>query len=107
MKVLLDECVDPKVRSFFSSKFQVTHIKDLGWLGVKNGELIARADGICDALFTIDGNMAFQTSLKGRTLRVAVGQGHFRSLEAYRTAVEEFERIAESIPPGSYHFLFR
>ncbi len=105
MRVLLDECVDPKVSSFFSERFQVTHIKSLGWLGVKNGELVARADQMCDLLFTIDSNMAFQTSLKGLSLRVAVGKGHFRGLEAYREPVRNLERVAESIQPGTYHFL--
>ena len=41
----------------------------IGWAGLKNGELLARADGQYDVFLTMDANLSFQQYL---TLRIAV-----------------------------------
>ena len=105
MKVLLDECIDPKARKFFSDAFEVRHVKDVGWLGIKNGELVKRASEAFDVLFTIDSNMRYQTSLKSLDLRVVVAQGHFRSVSDYRAPIEQFALVSDSLESGTYHLL--
>lgn len=102
MKILLDECVDPRCKQFFGATHEVTHVKDQGWLGKKNGELVAFANEKFDVLFTKDTNMVHQTSLKGLTLAVAYTGSHPKSLEDYRTPVAEFEQAAHRIQPGTY-----
>ena len=87
MKVVLDECVDPKAGQFFSDRFEVIHVKDLGWLGIKNGELVARANESFEVLFTVDSNMRHQTSLKSLSLIVVIGEGHFRTVGDYREPI--------------------
>lgn len=105
MNVLLDECVDPKARAFFSEEFKVAHVKDLGWLGIKNGDLVQRADAMFEVLITIDGNMRYQTSLKGLSLTVVVGSGRFRSLQNFGELVRRFEIAAPNLSKGRYHTL--
>ncbi len=105
MKVLLDECVDPKARKFFSEGFEVFHVKDVGWLGIKNGELVKRANGSFQVLFTIDANMRHQTSLKYLSLIVTVAEGHFRSIEDYRSSIQQFEDLVHGFEKGSYHVI--
>lgn len=93
MKILLDECVDPNAARFFTGEFEVTHVRDLGWLGIKNGDLVTRANGRFDALFTIDGNMRYQTSLRGLSILVMVAEGHFRTVDDYREPIENLQRL--------------
>ena len=105
MRVLLDEGVDPKARRFFSDDFEVSHVKDVGWLGTKNGELVKRASESFDELFTIDSNMRHQTSLISLILIVAVAEGHFRSVEDYREPIRRLMEHAHGFEPGHYHLL--
>jgi len=105
MRVLLDECVDPKVRQFFSDRFEVLHVKDVGWLGIKNGELVKRANESFEVLFTIDSNMRYQTSLKSLALVVAVAEGHFRSVDDYKEPIRRFEELVQELVKGSFHLL--
>ena len=105
MKVLLDECVDPKAATFFSTEFEVRHVTDLGWLGVKNGELVKLAEDDFDVLLTIDGNMRHQTSLKNLSLCVVVAEGHFRSTEDYREPIRRFEVEGMLLAKGEFHVL--
>ena len=105
MRVLLDECVDPKVSKLFSEGFQVSHLRDLGWLGTKNGILVQKANDSFEVLFTIDSNMRHQTSLKNLTLIVVVAEGHFRSLEDYSKSIQQFEASAIGLERGKYHLV--
>lgn len=43
MKILLDENLPAKVKYDFGENFQTHTVKDMGWLGKKNGELIGLA----------------------------------------------------------------
>jgi predicted nuclease of predicted toxin-antitoxin system len=105
VKVLLDECVDPKARRFFSEQFEVQHLKHVGLLGTKNGELVRLASESFDVLFTIDSNMRHQTSISGLSLIVVVASGHFRSVDACKNPIESFESRLSEFQPGNYYVL--
>ncbi len=102
MRILLDECVDPRCKQFFDRKHDVLHVKDVGWLGTRNGELVAKADLKFDVLFTKDSNMIHQTSLRGLELSVAYTAKHPKAVEDYREVIEQFELICDSMPNGKY-----
>ncbi len=40
MKILLDESLPRKLRYNFNEEHQVNTVRDMGWLGKKNGELL-------------------------------------------------------------------
>ena len=69
MKVLLDENLDWRLRRELSGH-TVDSVPLIGWAGLKNGELLARADGQYDVFLTMDANISFQQYLG--TLRIAV-----------------------------------
>ena len=35
-----------------------------GWAGIKNGELLRRAHGVCEVFVTLDRNLEFQQNIK-------------------------------------------
>lgn len=58
MRVLLDECVDRRLAESISGH-EVKTVPEAGWAGVKNGELLTRADREFDALVTVDRSLPF------------------------------------------------
>ena len=43
MKILPDENMPDKVKYDFGENFEIHTVKDMGWLGMKNGELLSFA----------------------------------------------------------------
>ena len=51
MRLLLDECVPKRLKRALR-RHDVKTVQDMGWAGIKNGELLRVADGQFDALLT-------------------------------------------------------
>ncbi len=64
MKILPDENIPTKVRYDFGGGFEVRTVRDMGWLGKKNGELLGLAafNGF-DTFITLDKNLKKQQNL--------------------------------------------
>lgn len=64
MKILLDENLPRKLKTDFGLEFEVKTIRDMGWLGKKNGELLGLIvfNGF-DFFVTIDKNLRHQQNL--------------------------------------------
>jgi predicted nuclease of predicted toxin-antitoxin system len=72
MKVLLDECITKRLKSKLDI-FDVYTVSDLGWSGVKNGNLMKLClDNHFDVLLTIDKNMVYQQNIKKYPLSIVV-----------------------------------
>ena len=63
MRILLDECVPKRLKRSFLSPNEVVTVPELGWAGLKNGELLARADERFDVFITTDKNIEHQQHL--------------------------------------------
>ena len=59
MRILLDENF-PADFAKLLVKHDVSTVHSLGWSGVKNGELLRRADGVCEVFVTLDRSLEFQ-----------------------------------------------
>ena len=64
MKILLDECVNKRLKSHLSD-FEVYTVNEMNWCGVKNGKLMS----LCvanqfDVILTIDKNMIYQQNIE-------------------------------------------
>ena len=64
MKILLDENMPTKVKYDFGEGYEVWAVRDMGWLGKKNGELLGLAafNGF-DIFVTMDKNLRNQQNL--------------------------------------------
>lgn len=73
MKILLDENMPTKVKYDFGEGFNVNTVRDMGWLGKKNGELLGLAafNGF-DIFITLDKNLKNQQNLNKVDLRFIV-----------------------------------
>lgn len=64
MKILLDENLPTKLKLDFGENHKVFAVRDMGWLGKKNGELLELAVfNQFDVLLTLDKNLKHQQTL--------------------------------------------
>ena len=71
MRILLDECVPSRFRRYLTNH-EVTTVPEVGWAGVKNGELLRKAAENFDVFLTVDRNLSFQQNPKAVPLPVVV-----------------------------------
>jgi predicted nuclease of predicted toxin-antitoxin system len=73
MKLLFDECVPRKVTFLFADGgHDCETVRDAGFSGKENGELLALAEGHFDVLVTIDKNIRYQQNMTGRNISVLI-----------------------------------
>ena len=71
MTILLDESV-PRLIKTQLSEFPITTVQEMGWSGMKNGELLAEAEQQFTILITADKKLRYQQNLTGRQLSIIV-----------------------------------
>lgn len=59
MKLLLDECIDRKLAREFPG-YEVKTVPQMGWAGVKSGQLLALAEAEFNVFITGDRNLSFR-----------------------------------------------
>ena len=101
MKILLDENLPTKLKYDFGENFQISTVKDMGWLGKKNGELLGLAAfNEFDIFLTLDRNLKHQQSINKFDLKfiilLAVDNKH-QTLQPYIDKVKILLR-SDDIP---------
>jgi hypothetical protein len=71
MKVLLDECT-PRVVKKRLPMHDISTVQEMGWAGIKNGELLKLTETRFEVFITTDKNLRYQQNLTGRTFAVLV-----------------------------------
>ncbi len=73
MKILLDENLPTKLKYDFGENHKVFAVRDMGWLGKKNGELLGLAVfNQFDVLITLDKNLKHQQTIHKFDIRFIV-----------------------------------
>jgi predicted nuclease of predicted toxin-antitoxin system len=71
LKILLDECVDRRFRRALP-EHEVLTVQEMGWSGMKNGELLHSAQAAFQVFITVDRNLYFQQNLRASSLAVFI-----------------------------------
>lgn len=100
MRVLLDECVPRPLRRQFPAH-DVWTIRDMGWAGKKNGELLAlmAANGF-EVLLTVDQNLRFQQNLASVGVAIVIMVTVSNRLPDLLPLVPAVEAAFATIQPG-------
>ena len=99
MKILLDESV-PHIVQTRLSHLDIRTVQDMGWAGIKNGELLRRAETEFNVFVTADQQLPYQQNLSGQTLAIIV-----LPTNQVRTVVSLLPTIEESlkrVQPGMF-----
>lgn len=71
MKILLGECFDRRFARDFP-EFEIKTVPQMGWAGVKNGDLMKLAEANFDVFITVERNLSFQQNLTQFDIAVVV-----------------------------------
>ena len=71
MKLLLDECLDWRLRRDLSGH-EVKTVQEMGWNGIKNGRLLALAQADFEVFIIADRNLSFQQNIANFSIAVVV-----------------------------------
>ncbi|MFL6332294.1 MAG: hypothetical protein ACJ754_03030 [Pyrinomonadaceae bacterium] len=99
MRILLDECT-PRVLKRRLQGQTVSTVQEMGWAGLKNGNLLAAADGRFDLFVTTDKNLRFQQNLSKYGFAVLLLPSNKVSVVA--SLLPEIEALLKSITAGDF-----
>lgn len=105
MNILLDECT-PRLVKKRLPKLNIQTVQEMGWSGLKNGELLTVAESQFDVFVTTDQNLRYQQNLQGRKLavlllpsnQVPVVERLINDIEAKLATIQAGDFIAIPLP---------
>jgi len=99
MRILLDECVNPRLKAAFPGH-EVKTVAEMGWQGCTNGVLLAEAEQQFDVLVTLDKNLEHQQDLRKRRVGVLVALVPDNRMSSYQPILGHLKEAAEKVKPG-------
>jgi hypothetical protein len=99
MRVLLDESLPRKLSQALTGH-EVRTVPQMGWAGLKNGELLRRAGGQFDVLVTGDQNLEYQQNLARLPIPVVVLVAMNNRIETLLPLVPKLLQVLSRIAPG-------
>ena len=99
MRVLLDECVPRPLRAELSGH-EVKTVAEVGWAGVKNGELLRLAATRFDVLITVDRGLEYQQSFSNLSIAVVVIVASSNDVDVLRPFMPSVRSALLSAKPG-------
>ncbi len=101
MRLLLDENFPVDFAAAFSGH-EILTVHSLGWEGTVNGELLRRANGVCDVFVTLDRNLVFQQNVKVLPFGIVVVRAVSNRLQDLRPLVANIIEAASKVQPGQF-----
>jgi hypothetical protein len=103
VKILLDECVTKKLKIYLPD-FEVYTVTEMGWSGLKNGNLMRVAiDAQFDVLLTIDKNLEHQQNMNKYSIIVAVFDVEKSKIDFLKLLVPQFKARINEFKSGSVY----
>ena len=99
MKVLLDECT-PRVVKKRLPMHDISTVQEMGWAGIKNGELLKLAEAQFEVFITTDKNLRYQQNLTGRACAVLVLPSN--QVPVVERVMPDIEVALQTIRAGDY-----
>ena len=97
MKILPDESLPRKLKNDFGLEHEVYAVRDMQWLGKKNGELLElMTNNGFDLFITVDRNLPYQQNLTKLNITIFVLCAINNRRETLALLIQKlFERLAE------------
>lgn len=102
MRILLDENLDWRLERELPGH-EVSSVPKIGWAGVKNGELLRRADAQFDALVTMDKGIYHQQNLTNMRLVLVALRAKTNRLADTRPLMPDLLNLLAEAKPGEFH----
>ncbi len=103
MKVLIDECCHKKLKSLLTlPDIECKTVREIGYAGKKNGDLISLIDGVYDVLVTLDGSIRDQQNIQGRRLSILRIRAKSSDISSIVPFIPEIISALRDIKPGEF-----
>jgi hypothetical protein len=100
MKILLDENIPAKVTTDFGKEYEIKTVRDIKWLGKKNGELLGlMAFNGFDFFITLDRNLKHQQNLNKFDITIFL---LLSNDSKHQTLQPFFEKVKNLLSSGHY-----
>ena len=99
MRILLDENFPIDFANLFM-EHEVLTVHRLGWLGIKNGELLRRAHGICEVFITLDRHMESQQNMKVLPFGIVVVYSRSNRMSDLTPQIPSILAAVSRVAPG-------
>ena len=99
MKLLLDECLDWRLRRDLPGH-EVRTVQEMGWDGIKNGRLLELAQRDFQVFITGDRNLSFQQNVPGFSVAVVVVRAESIRLIHTRPLMPRVLALSSALRPG-------
>lgn len=100
MRILLDENLDWRLERDLTGH-DVASVPRIGWAGVSNGELIARAESRFDVLITMDAGLVYGMKMAEQKIPVIVLRARSNRLADTRPLMPKVLAILNTVSAGS------
>lgn len=103
MKILLDECVNRKLKSRLSG-FEVYTVAEMNWRSLRNGNLMRAAiENQFDVLLTVDKNLEYQQNMEKHDIAVVVFDVFKNSIQYLEALMPAFRTRALTFVKGQVY----
>jgi len=99
VRILIDECLNWRLAPALTGHYAVS-VHKLGWSGIKNGELLARAEREFDLFVTGDLNLSFQQHVAKFKIAVIVLHANGTQLHHTLALVPKVLALLPTLKPG-------
>ena len=96
MRVLLDECVPKRLRDDLAPHV-VRTVPEMGWTGIKNGQLLQLASLEFDCFLTVDRNLQFQQHVGKLPLAVLIVEARDNRIETLRATMPKVKEALAAL----------
>ena len=101
MHILLDECVNARVKDAFQGRGHVVRtVSEISWRGTKDGPLLSHAEKSFGVFVTIDRKLERQHDLTKLRLGTVVVHVPSSEISSYRPIFPALLSAAASVKPG-------
>ena len=104
MRVLLDECLDRRLAKHIVGH-EVMTVPQMGWAGIKNGDLLTLAQDQFEVFLTVDRNLFFQQNLPEFNISVVILQAATNRLNGLQPLVPKPMCVLPTVPKGQVRWV--
>jgi hypothetical protein len=104
LRIFLDECVDWRLARDIVGH-DVMSAQQMGWTGVRNGDLLVRVAAHFDVCLTVDRNLSFQQNLGAFDVAVVVIRSPSNRLADLRRLVPELLVAVDNAQRGAVTYV--
>lgn len=99
MRILVDECVDPRIKRLFADH-EIATVHEKQWDRLDDGALLAAAQDQFDVLLTIDRSLEFQQNVAKFHIAVLVVHVPKNQIAHYEAVQKELLLAVKQVRPG-------